>query len=105
MRWCLGSPSIQRSELGQNSDLKSIILKQVLDKGSSISVKLENTGYTDLKSKQNILNSGKFKMEKEVNVLNDLGAEMVIYSKSSSDYSDMIKEGLQHQHQWDEFGH
>ena len=42
-------------------------------------------------------------MEQEVNVLKDLGAEMVIYSKGSGDYSDMIKEGLQHQQTADAF--
>ena len=97
------STDAQRSELSQNSDLKSSILKQVLDKGSSSSVKLENPGYTELKAKQNILNIGKSKMEKEVKVLKDLGAEMVIYSKGSSDYSDMIQEGLQHQQTADAF--
>ena len=77
--------------VSQNSDLKSRILKQVLDKGSSSRVKLENPSYTDLQAKQNILNNGKAKMEKEVNVLKDLGVEMIIYSKASNDYSDMIK--------------
>ena len=61
------STDAQRSELSQNSDLKSSVLKQVLDKGSSSGVKLENPGYTDWKPKQNILNSGKAKMDKEVN--------------------------------------
>ena len=96
------SADAQRSELSQNSDLKSSVLKQVLDKGSSSGVKL-GPGYTDWKPKQNILNSGKAKMDKEVNVLKDLGAEMIIYSKGSNDFSDMIKEGQQRQQTADAF--
>ena len=94
----------KKQELHQAVDVKTAGLKAVLDKQTGSGVKLENPGFTELKGKQTVLQSGKNKAERELGSVKDLLAELEKKSQDNKGgFDSILKEGKQHIHSADDF--
>ena len=94
----------KKQELHQAVDVKTAGLKAVLDKHTGSGVKLENPGFTELKGKQTVLQSGKNKAERELGSVKDLLAELEKKSQDNKGgFDSILKEGKQHIHSADDF--